>query len=1241
MSTSYHNNIIERFQYAKCPAYLAGTDKCCSVGQPNTCAGQSGTCPANSKNYSYSSCPPLQCDETDCSGRGRGNGTRPNCTCQCDPPYKGSDCELARTECNAVNACNNHGTPGQPFQDDAGSCGACSCSAGYSGSDCSGTTSCTATQVPNSDKSGAGSISGVKGATVTVNCNNGYTGGGTWTCGADGKFSGTACRINACTATKVDNSDKSDAGSITGNAGDTVAVKCNAGYTGGGTWTCGADGKFSGTACSINACTATKVDNSDKSDAGSITGNAGDTATVKCNTGYTGGGTWTCGADGKFSGTACSINACTATKVDNSDKSAAGSITGNFRNTATVKCNTGYTGGGTWTCGADGKFSGTACSALTACTSANDCNNHAASVTGYRESGCSCNCAAGYTGNTCEDETSCTTAGNCSGKASAVSGSVSTGCTCTCNDGYGGGDCSQPLTACNTSNCGGSNKSTSATGYSETGCTCQCNDQWEGAECSTPSNPRANACHKVGFFCQNNGNYINGGKPTDTGVLPGTCTCIGCARGYTDAEGTCSIAAHRTQAECEAASPAGKWTPAIGYHCNTPNESCTLSTDAADLNNAATAENGVFYCAAGSIATISPYSPNGRMCGCNCGYGDQEKWTCENSALETGNLKGSCESNAACSYDGSSLTCQPTGYAACALNIHPRACNSATDCSWNTNTGCTVSETAKSTCLALSDSDCTAGSGCTLRGVCTVSSESDTRTGYGGPHCTVPQDAILSSSAQTENLAKGIIWCNENGVASGKTGNASCACFPGWSGLACQISSGGTECGDYGKKTSEGAGSYQCICEGNWSKSQTLNSDGVAICDVDPCHEGVTQEVAAQTFADPNNKHISLLNPPLKSPSIVKGMGISWSFADHGRDLPAEGRPPNTSLEDAQENIAVESVAPPGSREVTAAMENGNDLNAVQGRAVDNGAEGALPELNQDQQKELFRMQGVHAKNDTGHWIVIPTYGTSLLVGTQLNFFHKTRGAISCSIFDNSEGGDGAECKVVHGTKRSCGCAQGWDIDRSTELCTARCPYGTWGPGCIHRMDGLGSPDPVTGKIDDLCDPETLDDETIASLMKYNTEHGLPSRLAIDAAQISPQEFKKAMKPKMGHASCRVVETRQYANRGGKSLDIEYDCDTNPISLMSMGNAQVSSQWQKGSTQTPRTVKGGWVVNDKEGQCLQPFHNTKVLCEHKEKTTTIRENNGYAATDCVAANVKVGRCLKEYDPAFGQGNVCD
>ena len=82
--------------------------------------------------------------------------------------------------------------------------------------------------------------------------------GGPPTCVCNRGWEGERCETDVfaslrCMATQVPNSDKSDTGSITGNTNAAVAVQCDGGYSGGGDWTCGADGNFSGTPCSANS----------------------------------------------------------------------------------------------------------------------------------------------------------------------------------------------------------------------------------------------------------------------------------------------------------------------------------------------------------------------------------------------------------------------------------------------------------------------------------------------------------------------------------------------------------------------------------------------------------------------------------------------------------------------------------------------------------------------------------------------------------------------------------------------------------------------------------------------------------------------------------------------------------------------------------------------------------------------------------------------------------------------------
>jgi hypothetical protein len=76
-------------------------------------------------------------------------------------------------------------------------------------------------------------------------------------CGAGYALSAdsTACDADLCAATDVANSNSSATGIITGVTGDTVSVDCDQGYSGGGTWTCGTDAIFAGAECSAPAAT--------------------------------------------------------------------------------------------------------------------------------------------------------------------------------------------------------------------------------------------------------------------------------------------------------------------------------------------------------------------------------------------------------------------------------------------------------------------------------------------------------------------------------------------------------------------------------------------------------------------------------------------------------------------------------------------------------------------------------------------------------------------------------------------------------------------------------------------------------------------------------------------------------------------------------------------------------------------------------------------------------------------------
>ena len=116
-----------------------------------------------------------------------------------------------------------------------------------------------------------------------------------------------------CTASKVENSNKSADDSITGKTGDKVSVTCNSDYYADGDdeAECLPSGDFTTVTCKRNTniymcmseytcimyvfvclekkqCTATKVENSDKSADDSITGKTTDKVLVTCNSDHYG-----------------------------------------------------------------------------------------------------------------------------------------------------------------------------------------------------------------------------------------------------------------------------------------------------------------------------------------------------------------------------------------------------------------------------------------------------------------------------------------------------------------------------------------------------------------------------------------------------------------------------------------------------------------------------------------------------------------------------------------------------------------------------------------------------------------------------------------------------------------------------------------------------------------------------------------------------------------------------------------
>jgi hypothetical protein len=58
-----------------------------------------------------------------------------------------------------------------------------------------------------------------------------------------------SCVAKSCLPSNVANSSKAAAGSITGTTGESITVKCDAGYSGTGTTVCQADGTFTVIQC--------------------------------------------------------------------------------------------------------------------------------------------------------------------------------------------------------------------------------------------------------------------------------------------------------------------------------------------------------------------------------------------------------------------------------------------------------------------------------------------------------------------------------------------------------------------------------------------------------------------------------------------------------------------------------------------------------------------------------------------------------------------------------------------------------------------------------------------------------------------------------------------------------------------------------------------------------------------------------------------------------------------------------
>jgi len=167
-----------------------------------------------------------------------------------------------------------------------------------------------------------------------------------------------------CDPTQVENSNFSPLFSISGSTGQSVSVTCLPGFTGGGTTTCRQDGNFTTVLCSAIVCEPTQVPHSNMAEPNSISGGYGTSITVVCDPGYSGDASTSCLYTGFFSPVACVANACASTQVDNSDYATYNSLSGFVGATFTVTCNQGYEGSGVAICLPDGAFDVPSCTLI-------------------------------------------------------------------------------------------------------------------------------------------------------------------------------------------------------------------------------------------------------------------------------------------------------------------------------------------------------------------------------------------------------------------------------------------------------------------------------------------------------------------------------------------------------------------------------------------------------------------------------------------------------------------------------------------------------------------------------------------------------------------------------------------------------------------------------------------------------------------------------------------------------------
>jgi len=207
------------------------------------------------------------------------------------------------------------------------------------------------------------------GDACSISCEAGFfrsSGPSALTCGTDGNWVGEPECSQNCGALVLDNGSTS--GQCGGDVGDSCTMLgCDAGYLPSDASLvntareCQTDGTWSGTALlcvGIPCTTNTAIAHSDRTASNPCDTGTGDSCSFTCDAGFHVQGVHTCGADGTLSGGSCERNACTGgLTVPDSPTTCSGV----FEEACLYTCPSGRSATTPHICGADGVFTGGAC----------------------------------------------------------------------------------------------------------------------------------------------------------------------------------------------------------------------------------------------------------------------------------------------------------------------------------------------------------------------------------------------------------------------------------------------------------------------------------------------------------------------------------------------------------------------------------------------------------------------------------------------------------------------------------------------------------------------------------------------------------------------------------------------------------------------------------------------------------------------------------------------------------------